>query len=516
MPGESQFCLLGPLLIRSGGQTLPALPGKQRALLAALLLRANRMVPLEDLAEAAWGSAAPTSARGTLRHYVKELRKALAGTGGSRIETVPGGYLIRIGPAELDVLTFEELRAEALQAAGEGAWDRAAEYWRVAAALWRGEALADVASDWLALREIPRLTEMRLQAVEGRIEADLHRGRQHEVIPDLRQLATVHPLRERLHAMLMLALYRDGQQAQALAAYQVARQVLKEAVGAEPGSELRDLQRQILAVDPALAAPDRSEAARQAADQVVPRELPAPVRHFAGRSGELAVLAGLLAQAGPDTRPAVVISAIGGLAGVGKTALAVQFAHRVAGSFPDGQLYVNLRGFDPVLPPMPASEAIRLALDAFQIPAGQIPASAEAQAGLYRTVLAGKKVLIVADNAADAGQVRPLLPGSPGCLVIVTSRSQLAGLVATDGAIPMKLDVLTEAEARDLLASILGDARVAVEPEAAGQLIELCGRLPLALAITAARAATSPGLPLAALAAELTGRRGPAGCPRHR
>ena len=254
------------------------------------------MVPLEDLAEAAWGSAAPTSARGTLRHYVKELRKALAGTGGSRIETVPGGYLIRIGPAELDVLTFEELRAEALQAAGEGAWDRAAEYWRVAAALWRGEALADVASDWLALREIPRLTEMRLQAVEGRIEADLH-GPAARGHPGLAAAGNRAPAAREAARHADAGVVRDGQQAQALAAYQVARQVLKEAVGAEPGSELRDLQRQILAVDPALAAPDRSEAARRAADQVVPRELPAPVRHFAGRSGELAVLAGLLAQA---------------------------------------------------------------------------------------------------------------------------------------------------------------------------------------------------------------------------
>jgi tetratricopeptide (TPR) repeat protein/transcriptional regulator with XRE-family HTH domain len=239
------------------------------------------------------------------------------------------------------------------------------------------------------------------------------------------------------------------------------------------------------------------------ADAVEPRQLPAPLRHFAGRSGELAVLAGLLSQAGPDTRPAVVISAIGGLAGIGKTALAVQFAHQEAGSFPDGQLYVNLRGYDPALPPMPAAEAVRLVLDAFQIPAGQIPASAEAQAGLYRSVLAGKKVLIVLDNAADAAQVRPLLPGSPGCLVIVTSRGQLAGLVATDGAIPMKLDVLPTAEARGLLARILGDTRVAAEPDAARQVIELCGRLPLALAITAARAATNPRLPLAELATEL-------------
>jgi tetratricopeptide (TPR) repeat protein len=243
-------------------------------------------------------------------------------------------------------------------------------------------------------------------------------------------------------------------------------------------------------------------------DAVVPRQLPAPARHFAGRSDELAVLAGLLDQSGRGGRQTIAIAAIGGLAGVGKTALAIQFASQIARSFPDGQLYVNLRGYDPALPPVPAAEAIRLALDAFEIPAERIPASAEAQAGLYRSTLAGKKVLIVADNAADAAQVRPLLPGSPGCLVIVTSRSNLAGLVATDGAIPMSLDVLTRAEARDLLARILGDARISAEPEAAGQLIEACGRLPLALAITAARAATRPRLLLAAVAAELAGAAG--------
>jgi transcriptional regulator with XRE-family HTH domain len=235
----------------------------------------------------------------------------------------------------------------------------------------------------------------------------------------------------------------------------------------------------------------------------VPRQLPAAVRHFTGRTAEMALLAKLVGRAVDETPETVLISAIGGLAGVGKTALAVQWARQVAGQFPDGQLYVNLRGYDPALPPMPAAEAIRLLLDAFEIPAGRIPASPEAQAGLYRSVLAGLKVLILLDNAADAAQVRPLLPGGPGCLVIVTSRSRLEGLVAVDGAVPVSLDVLTRAEARRLLGRVVGEARVAAEPDAVGQLIEGCGRLPLALAVTAARAATRPGLPLAAVAAEL-------------
>jgi tetratricopeptide (TPR) repeat protein/transcriptional regulator with XRE-family HTH domain len=236
---------------------------------------------------------------------------------------------------------------------------------------------------------------------------------------------------------------------------------------------------------------------------VVPRQLPAAARHFSGRTAELAILADLVDRASDRAPGTVVISAIGGLAGVGKTALAVQLAHQVAGQFPDGQLYVNLRGYDTAREPMPAAEAIRMLLDAFEIPAGRVPAGPEAQAGLYRSVLADKQMLILLDNAADAAQVRPLLPGSPGCLVIVTSRSRLEGLVAVDGAVPLSLDVLTSTDARHLLCRVVGDARVAAEPDAAGQLIEGCGRLPLALVVTAARAATRPGLPLAAVASEL-------------
>jgi tetratricopeptide (TPR) repeat protein len=327
-----------------------------------------------------------------------------------------------------------------------------------------------------ARRLVAGLSQQQLAEVSGlsvRAIGDLERGRTLWPYPDsLRRLADALDIREQARAEFFAA----GQHRDAAATAKAD-----------------------------LAGPD-SQPQRPGA--VVPRQLPAPVRHFAGRSGELAELAGLLDRAGQESRPAVVISAIGGQAGVGKTALALQWAHQAAERFPDGQLYVNLRGYEPALPPMPAAEAVRLALDAFEIPAGRIPASPEAQAGLYRSVLAGKRVLIVADNAADAAQVRPLLPGSPGCLVIVTSRSNLAALVATEGAVPLLLDLLTSAEARDLLARILGAGRVIAEPDAAGQLIGLCGRLPLALTITAARAATRPRLPLAAVVAELADAAG--------
>jgi DNA-binding SARP family transcriptional activator len=494
---EAEFCLLGPLLVRRGAAVVPVTAGKQRVLLAALLLSANQPVSLDELDAALWGEAPPASARATLQNYVKRLRQALAETG-PRIRTLPQGYLITVAPGELDVSRFEALLGRAGKAAEEGAWGRAAVQLRAALSLWQGEPLAGVPSQLLARREAPRLAELRLQAIEARIDADLHLGRHAGVIAELGQLAGAHPLRERLHALLMLALYRDGQQAEALAAYQRARRVLIEELGSEPWPELRRLQQQILTADPALLPP---KPAAGAAAAVVPRQLPAAPAHFAGRAGELKALTGVLdAAAGGAT---VVISAIGGTAGVGKTALAVHWAHQVTEWFPDGQLYVNLRGFDPSATPVTPADAVRRFLDALGVPAGQIPSSPEAQQGLYRSLLAGRRMLIVLDNARDASQVRPLLPGGEGCLVLVTSRSQLSSLVAAEGAHPLILDMLSPAEARSLLEGRLGPERIAAEPRAAAELAGLCAHLPLALAIAAARAATHHGLPLAALAAEL-------------
>jgi len=231
----------------------------------------------------------------------------------------------------------------------------------------------------------------------------------------------------------------------------------------------------------------------------VPAQLPADVAHFTGRDGQLEALTALAADAGS----AVVITAIGGTAGIGKTALAVHWAHRAAASFPDGQLYVNLRGFDPAGTPLPPEAAVRGFLDALAVPPERIPADPGARASLYRSLLAGQRMLVVLDNARDPAQVRPLLPGSPGCLVLVTSRSQLTGLAAVDGARTLTLDLLTPQEARDLLARRLGTERVTAEPAAAGELTELCARLPLALNITAARAAARPAFPLAVFATQL-------------
>jgi DNA-binding SARP family transcriptional activator/tetratricopeptide (TPR) repeat protein len=505
------FGLLGPLLVRDGARPVVVSAPRQRVLLATLLLSAGRVVSADALAEMLWDGRPPAGGRGALHSAIQRLRSTLGPLGAGLIVTRPPGYVLQLGDGGFDVRQFAVLAARGQAAAEAGAWPAAAGLLRQALGLWRGEALADVPSPRLHGREVPPLEDQRLAVLGARIDADLRLGRPGEVVAELRQLVAAHPLREHFHAQLMLSLYRAGRQGDALAAYLDVRRVLADELGVDPGPGLQRLHQRILAADPSLlparsgrpaprtAALDGTEAAPE---RVVPRQLPVATRHFAGRAGALKVLAGLAAEAGGENR-AVVIAAIEGTAGVGKTTLAVHIAHQVAGRFPDGQLYVNLRGFDPAAPPIPPGEAVRIFLEALGVPAAQIPASLDAQAGLYRSLLAGKRVLVLLDNAADAGQVRPLLPAGPGCLVLVTSRSQLTGLVAAEGAYPLTLDVLTGADARELLARRLGPDRLSADPAAAGELIELCARLPLALAIAAARAATQPGLPLAALAADL-------------
>jgi DNA-binding SARP family transcriptional activator len=494
---NTDFGLLGPQAVRRGGVKIPVPPGKQRVVLAALLLNANRPVPLDELAEALWGTSPPVSARATMQNYVMRLRKAL---GGNRITTQPGGYQISVDPGELDLSRFETLLATARAAARDGSWDASAREAEAALALWRSEPLAGVESEYLAVRELPRLAELRLQALETRIDAELHLGRQSEVVSDLQQLASVHPLREHLHALLMLALYRDGRQGEALAAFQRARQVLVDELGTEPGSELRELHQRILAADPTLDVPAPGRPTAGAPAPALPRELPAGIRHFTGRGGELKELTGLLDQT-TEQSPTVVISAIGGTAGVGKTALAVQWAHQVAGRFPDGQLYVNLRGYDPGQP-LTAADALAGFLRALGVAGPDIPAEEDERAARYRSLLAAKRILVVLDNAGSVEQVRPLLPGSPGSVVLVTSRDALSGLVARDGAHRLDLDLLPLPDAVNLLRALIGD-RVDDDPQAAAALAEWCARLPLALRVAAELAVTRPQVSLGGLAAEL-------------
>jgi DNA-binding SARP family transcriptional activator len=509
-----QFGLLGPLLVVDGAGIARMVPAaKQRTVLAALLLGNGSTVSAASLIEAVWGAAPPRNAGAVLRTYLGRLRRVL-GPAGERIVGHPPGWAVELqSSAELDLAEVGDLWQAALVAGQAGDWRQVSALLTRALSLWRGEPLADVPSAALARREVARLAELRMMMLEARIDAELQLGRHGELVAELRRLAAEHPLREHLRVQLMLACYRSAQQAAALEAYRDARATLTEELGVEPGPELREMHHKILTADRDLmtAAAARSRVTlgqgrdnsvgEEGLQAPVPRELPAAARYFTGRAAEVARLTEFAQEARAERNAAV--SVITGMAGVGKTALAVHWAHQATGLFPDGQLYVNLRGFGPSAPPMEPGESIRLLLEALGVPPQLIPGAPQARAGLYRSLMAGKQVVIIADNARDAGQVRPLLPGSPGSMVIVPSRDPLTSLVAAEGACCVRLDVLGQAEAEVLLGRRLNAARVVSQPAAVAAIVELCGGLPLALVIASARAATRLGVPAVWLAREL-------------
>ncbi len=504
------FRALGSLEVRTDNGWSGIGAPKWRALLAALLLRPGQAVSIESLIDDLWSNDAPAGARKLVSGYALRLRRLMGDVDGRVLVTRSPGYQLVLGRADLDVSRFEDLLADARQAIAGHDVRQTEALLAEALALWRGPALADVPDGPLVAAESCRLEELRLDAVELRIEADLASGRQAGVVAELRMLAVEHPLRERLWGLLIRALCESGSPAEALAVYGQARAAIAAELGTAPGPDLQLLHQRLLTGDPAVGHRAQVQPAagvmepvdsRGSREPVVPRQLPAAVRHFVGRTEALARLSGLLEETS-GAGGAVAMAVIGGAAGIGKTALAVHWAHQIAQRFPDGQLYVNLRGFDPSGVPLTPAEAIAGFFDAFHVPLQRIPLSLQAQAGLYRSLLARRRMLIVLDNARDADQVRPLLPGTPGCLALVTSRNQLTSLVAEEDAQPLTLDVLTEAEARELLARRLGRERVTGEPEAVSELIGLCARLPRALAMIAARAAIQPRRPLIKLVHE--------------
>jgi DNA-binding SARP family transcriptional activator len=478
--------LLGDVRAYAGDAPIDIGHIRQRCVLAVLALEAGRPVPVDQLVDRSCADGGAQRARAVIYTYVSRLRRLLADAGG-RLARTPGGYLLEVDPDAIDAHRFVGLVARSRLAAD------ALPQLDEALALWRGDALAGLDTPWLnAARD--DLERRRLAAELARNDLALDRDEPGRLLPGLEQAVLRHPLNERLTGQLMTALYRDGRQADALDRFRVLHRRLAEEVGTEPGAELADLHRRILRREPAPAA---TGPAREPATRPAPRQLPAAAAGFVGREPEIAALDALLDD---STMP---IAAICGTAGVGKTTLALHWGHRVRDRFPDGQIHVDLRGFDPRGGAMDPAEVLRGFLHALGVPPRQFPAGLEACAALFRTLLDDRRMLVVLDNARDAGQVRALLPGSPGSFVVVTSRNPLLPLVATHGARVVGLDLLTTADARRLLTARLGASRLAGEPEAADAIIERCARLPLALSIAAARAATAPRAGLAGLAADL-------------
>lgn len=488
-----QVGLLGPLEVSLRGEPVNLPAGRLRALLATLALSAGRPVPVDRLASAVWGDEPAVDARANLQTSVRRLRRLL---NADAVVTCDGGYALQIDPDRVDAVLFLRLLDEAAAAAGpEDQRERLA----AALRLWRGMPFDGVRSDWLERTQEPRLRERYLTALERRIDLDLASADAptSDLIAELDELTRRHPLREPLWVLLLAALARGGRPAEALQRYEAVRIRLAEDLGTDPGPQLRRMHADLLAGRPThlLAAPP-------ALLPVVPRQLPAAPAPFIGREPAVSALDGMLGDAaGPPPR-SVMVAVIVGAAGIGKTALALHWAHRAADRFPDGQLYLNLRGFDPASAPLEPADALRAFLDALQVPPQQVPATVDAQAGLYRSLLAGRRMLVLLDNARDTDQVAALLPGGPGCLAVVTSRNHLSGLMAA-GARPVLLDLLDQASAAELLASRLGRDRLTTEHSAAAELVTRCAGLPLALAIVAARAAAHPDLPLSVLADEL-------------
>ncbi|MGI5148108.1 AfsR/SARP family transcriptional regulator [Plantactinospora sp. CA-294935] len=512
-----ELLLFGDVRARVDGRQVDLGHARQRCVLAALLVDANRIVPADRLLDRVWGEQRPRHARNALSGYVSRLRTLLGGSGGLAITRRSDGYLLTVDPDAVDLHRFHRLlaRARALARpegprtsggtpAAHTGGETAAALFETALSLCRGEPFGSLDTPWLAGIRTALAAE-RLAAELDLADLALAAGRHAELLGGLAARAAAYPFDERIAGQVMTALYRCGRQADALRHYQDVRSRLAEELGMDPAPTLQRLHQRILTSDPALEsppvpAPEPAPAGTAATGAPsVPRQLPAPPAAFTGREYELTELDGLV-DPGPGIGATAVVS---GSAGVGKSALAVHWAHRSAGRFPGGQLYVNLRGFDPDGVVVDPAEAVRGFLDAFGVAARRIPVGLAAQTALYRSLVAGRRMLVVLDNARDAAQVRPLLPGAPGCATVVTSRNRLAGLVAIDGARPVTVDLFRPAEARRFLARRLGADRVADEPAAVDEIVARCARLPLALAVVAARAAAHQGFRLADLSAEL-------------
>lgn len=515
-----EFRLLGTVSIDTLSGPLPLGPAKRRSLLAALLLRANTPVSIAQLTDALWDDEPPLHARTVIQGHVSRLRALLMGADAEAYEvaltTLGDAYLLRVPESLLDSQRFEELLMLAREQ--RSATDTVLML-KEALALWQGPALTGVFAGPPLQAAAHSLEESRLATVEQLAGAYARLGEHNRAAAVLRAEAVAHPMRESLAAALMTALYRSGRQSEALDRFHRTRRLLADELGVDPGRELADAYALILRGDPgegaqpsegigsgpaqprpaavaAPAAPTRTLAPAHPGSEAHAADLlPRAPRGFHGRLPELASLSRAAAGEAP-------ICLVTGPTGVGKTALAVQWAHRNVAAFPDGRLFADLRGFGDTGEPEPL-EILREFLLALGVAPRRVPESVPAAAALFRSMTARRSLLVVLDNARDSAQLRPLLPGGTDCVTVVTSRHRLEGIIASDAARPVPLDILGPQDGVALLAGVLGEERVLAEPVAARRLAELCGGLPLALRVTAARLAGRPGRTLAGTAAEL-------------
>jgi DNA-binding SARP family transcriptional activator len=524
-----RFRILGPLEVWTGEDWSGIGAPKWRALLAALLLNRGQAVSTDRLITELWGDDAPERAANLVSVYVLRLRRVLGDPEGHVLTTRAPGYQLRLGPGDLDAEHFDTLVRRGRQALAEGDGQGAGDVLREALDLWRGRALADAPPSALVTAEADRLEESRLSALELRIEADIRCGLHAQLVPELRRLLSDHLLREGLWALLIRALDGAGRHAEALAAYGQAREVISDELGVDPGKELQQLYQEVLTADavtrrpgtgagPRPGGPTGGPAAARspgadpdvpapaagpgAAARRVPAQLPADVADFTGRAGPLERLIGLMSGAGHPGNGAVAVAVVAGAPGLGKTALSIHAAHALRPAFPDGQLYVSLLGGSEH--PVPADEVLARFLRDLGVDGARVPADAEERAAMYRTRLAERQMLIVLDDAQDAAQVRPLLPGTGSCAVIVTCRRRLSGLA---GSRLIDLDVLDDDEAAELFTRIVGAERAEADPSAMRDVLGTCAGLPLAIRIAGARLAARRGWTVRTLADRLADQR---------
>ncbi|MFB9908706.1 AfsR/SARP family transcriptional regulator [Allokutzneria oryzae] len=489
------FRILGPVEVWEAGARLDPPPPKSRQILAMLLLDAGRITPAERLIDAVWGDEPPPNVRKALQVHISHLRQLLPSVS---LRYSPPGYLLEVRPEQVDLHVFRSRVAAAMQEPDPA---QAGQLLRKALGLWRGRALADVGSDWMRERFFPGLEEERLAAIEARVDADLTLGRHAELATELPALVADNPLRERLRGQLMTALYRCSRRAEALRVFQEARRAVTEELGIEPGPDLQRLHLDILEGRPGAGGyRDYGGEAHHGNDRSTRNYLPRDVHDFTGRERELR----RLTESTQDGSGALRVWWLDGPTGVGKTALAIRAAHRLSERYPDGQLFVELHGQSADHSPAAPEVVLDTLLRALRVPSERIPEGLRERAALWRAELAGRRVLVVLDDAAGETQVRPLLPGGAGCLVIVTSGQRLTGL---EGATRVSLDVLPPEDARTLFARILGDGRAHAEPDAVTEVVELCGYLPLAIRITGAKLAARSHWPVSRLLRRLRDER---------